>query len=100
MPSRAAVQAVAVPGCCTALPPVGRVLPGFIANVAAVCWCQRDQSSVIDPAVERSAGATGVEYQIAAGWVGAEESVEEAVPRSHVVENTQLPPIDSRVFKD
>src|SRR5262249_1889405 len=91
---------VAVPGCCTALAPRWGRLPGFIANVAAVCWSQADQSSVIDPAVKRSAGATGIEYQVAAGWVGAEEPVEETVARSQVVWNAQLPPIDSRVLKD
>ena len=47
-------------------------LPGFIEDIGPVCRRQLDQSSIIDPAVDRSAGGTDVEEQVPAGRVGAE----------------------------
>jgi hypothetical protein len=66
-------------------------LPDFIEDVAAVCGLQPDQSSMIDPAIDRSASRAGIEQQVAAGGIRTKEPVEKAVARAHPVDDAQLP---------
>jgi hypothetical protein len=42
-------------------------LPGFIEDIGPVCGRQLDQTPVIDPAVDRSAGGTDIQEQVPAG---------------------------------
>lgn len=62
-------------------------LPGLVGDVVAVYGLEPDQLPVIDPAVDLPTGGPGIEQQMAAGRVGAEEPVGEAVARGQLAEN-------------